>query len=199
MARYASALEELIEAFSKLPGVGRKTASRFAFYLLEAPEDEGKRLAEAILKLKERLRLCRRCFNLAEADLCPICSDPQRDHGLLCVVEAPHDLVAIEATGAYKGLYHVLHGALSPLEGVGPKDLRVRELIERVSTGGVREVIIATNPNVEGEATALYLQKVLRPFGVRLTRIAQGVPAGGHIEYADSKTLRRSLEGRREF
>lgn len=199
MAKYASALEELIDALSKLPGVGRKTASRFAFYLLEAPEEECKRLAEAILKLKERVRLCRRCFNLAEGELCPICSDPQRDHGLLCVVEAPYDLAAIEAAGVYKGLYHVLHGTLSPLEGVGPKDLRVRELIERVSTGVVREVVIATNPDVEGEATALYLQKVLKPFGVKLTRIAQGIPAGGHIEYADSKTLRSSLEGRREF
>lgn len=199
MSRYPPALEALIEAFEKFPGVGRKTASRFAFYLLRAPEEEVRGLARAIEDLRGRLRLCRRCFNLSEGELCAICSDPRRDASLLCVVEEVHDLVAFESTGAYQGLYHVLHGALAPLEGVGPGAIRVKELLVRVERERPREVIIATDPDVEGEATALYLQKALKPLGVRVTRIAQGLPAGGEIEYADPKTLARSLEGRREL
>jgi len=199
MATYPPALEALIEAFTKFPGVGRKTASRFAFHLLRAPREEVEALGKAVLRLRERVKLCRRCFNLSEGELCAICSDPRRDAGLLCVVEEVHDLVAIEATGAYRGLYHVLHGSLSPLEGIGPGEIRVKELIERVKKERPREVIVATDPDVEGEATALYLLKVLKPLGVRLTRIAQGLPAGSEIEYADPKTLSRSLEGRREL
>jgi len=199
MPRYAPALERLIEELSKLPGVGRKTATRFAFHLLRLPQEEARSLAKAIIDLREKISLCPICFNIAEGGRCPICTDPQRDHSIICVVEEPHDLLAIEGAGFYEGVYHVLHGTISPLEGRGPKDLRIDELLERVKGEGIREVIIATNPTVEGEATALYLQRLLKPLGVKLSRIAQGIPAGGDIEYADGKTLQRSLEGRREI
>ncbi|RLA97276.1 MAG: recombination protein RecR [Deltaproteobacteria bacterium] len=199
MVRYAQALEKLIEELARLPGVGRKTATRFAFHILRSSPEEARVLAEAILEVKRRISLCSICFNLAEGPICSICQDPHRDHGTICVVEEAHDLLAIEAAGFYKGVYHVLHGTISPLEGRGPKDLKIQELLKRVREGGVKEVIVATNPTVEGEATALYLQKVLKPLKVKLTRIAQGIPAGGDIEYADGKTLQRSWEGRREI
>ena len=195
----AAPLERAINELSKLPSIGKKTAQRLAFHLLKAPREEAADLAEAILELRDRVRLCRDCFNLADQEQCPICLDPKRDSGLLCVVEEPTNLIAVERTGSFHGLYHVLDGALSPLKDIGPDQLRMRELIERVQPGGFREVILATNPDVEGEATAVYLSRLLKPLGVRVTRLAQGLPAGGDLEYTDDLTLRRALEGRRDF
>ena len=194
-------IQRAIDAFAALPGIGPKSASRLTFYLLrEQAADLRHLLAEAILGLDE-VRYCRQCFNFttADAELCPICSDPQRDRRLLCVVEEPLDVVAIERTAAYHGLYHVLHGALSPIEGIGPEDLKIRELLTRVRQGGIEEVIIATNPSMEGDATAMYLHRVLAPLGVKITRLARGLPVGGDVEYADQNTLRGALAERREM
>ncbi len=199
MAHYAPSISRLIEELQTLPGVGIKTAQRLALYILKAPREEATTLAQAILDVKERVKTCNVCFNISEEDKCEICRDGSRDSMTLCVVEEPNDLWAIERTGKYKGFYHVLQGSLSPLEGKGPDDIRARELIERLRDGQFREVIIATNPNVEGEATALYLGKLLKPVGVRITRIAMGLPMGGDLEYADEVTLSRALEGRREL
>ena len=198
MAYYPEPVARLIEALQGLPGIGPKTAQRLTFFLLKRPADEVRELAESLLAVKERIVSCSTCFNVTDQDPCRICSDPARDARLLCVVEEPNDLLAMERTGEYKGLYHVLLGALSPLEGIGPDDLKVRELLLRLEGGGGGEVILATNPNVEGEATALYLAKLLRPLGVRITRIARGLPVGGDLEYADQVTLTKALEGRRE-
>jgi recombination protein RecR len=198
MATYTPAVEDLIAKLSKLPGIGKKTAARLVFHILQSSQEDAQALAHSILRLKERIGLCRVCFNIAEEDICPTCRNSQRDRSLLCVVEAPSDLMAIEATGIFKGLYHVLHGAIAPLDGVGPQELKIAELLERLKQGGVREVIIATNPTIEGDATALYLAKVIKPLRITVTRIAQGIPAGGDIEYVDIKTMSRSLEGRRE-
>jgi recombination protein RecR len=198
MSTYAPAVEDLIARLTKLPGIGKKTAARLAFYILQSSEEDAQALVRSILRAKERIGLCRICFNIAEGEVCTICRNTQRDHSLVCVVEEPSDLIAIEATGFFKGLYHVLHGAIAPLDGVGPKELKISELMERLNQGGVREVIIATNPTIEGDATALYLAKVVKPLGITVTRIAQGIPAGGDIEYVDTKTMSRSLEGRRE-
>ncbi|MFQ5839510.1 MAG: recombination mediator RecR [Candidatus Methylomirabilales bacterium] len=197
--RYTPSLTRLIGAFVRLPGIGVKTAQRLAFYLLKAPRDEVLQLAETIVELKEKIRFCRICFNIAEEETCPVCQDPGRDRGILCVVEEANDLLAVEKSGEFKGLYHVLHGSLSPLEGRGPDDLLTKELLARLQAGEVKEVIIATNPNVEGEATALYLQRLIRPLGVRVSRIAHGLPVGGDLEYADEVTVARALEGRREM
>ena len=194
-----SALATLIEELVHLPGVGPKTAQRLAFHLLKAPRETAVALAEAIVALKDRTRLCARCFNIAEADLCGVCQDPRRDSQILCVVEEVNDLLAIEKTREFRGLYHVLGGSLSPLDGRGPDQIRAKELTARLEAGGVREVILATNPNVEGEATALYLLRLLKPFAVKVTRIARGLPIGGDLEYADEVTLARALEGRREM
>jgi recombination protein RecR len=194
-----SALSALIEELVRLPGVGPKTAQRLAFHLLKAPRETAVALAEAIVALKDRTRLCARCFNVAEADLCGVCQDPRRDTQILCVVEEVNDLLAIEKTKEFRGLYHVLGGSLSPLDGRGPDQIRAKELTARLEAGGVREVILATNPNVEGEATALYLLRLLKPFAVKVTRIARGLPMGGDLEYADEVTLARALEGRREI
>ena len=200
MARYAPTLIRLIDALMRLPGVGAKTAQRLAFYLLKAPREEATALAEAIVDLKEKTRLCEVCFNVAEEARCPICQDPGRNRSVICVVEEANDLMAIERTGEFKGLYHVLQGSLSPLEGRGPDDILAKELLRRLKEGEVQEVILATNLNVEGEATALYLQRLLWPLGgVRLTRIAHGLPVGGDLEYADEVTLARALAGRREM
>ncbi len=196
--RYASPLNRLVDVLMRLPGVGAKTAQRLAFYLLKASREEAMRLAEAIVEIKEKIRLCDRCFNIAEEVECPICQDPARDGSLLCVVEEANDLLAIERTGTFKGRYHVLQGTLSPIEGRGPDQITVRELLERLKTGEVKEIILATNPNVEGEATALYLARLISPLGVRVTRIAHGLPVGGDLEYADELTLGRALDGRRE-
>lgn len=189
----------LIEELSRLPGIGPKTASRLTYYLLRAPDEQVASLAEALHDLKARTRFCSICFNITEADPCPICNDEERDAGTICVVEEPLDVLAIERTREYRGRYHVLHGAISPVEGIGPENLRIKELLERVRGQPVREVILATNPSLEGEATAMYLQRHLAPLGVRVTRLARGLPVGGDLEYADEVTLLRALEGRREM
>lgn len=199
MSNLAAPLERLINELSKLPTIGRKTAQRLAFHMLKAPEEEAEALARAIVELRRRIRFCRDCFNLAEEELCPVCSDPRRDRTLLCVVEEPTNLISIERTSAYRGLYHVLGGALSPLKDVGPEQLRLRELMERIHRERFSEVILATNPNVEGEATAVYVSRLLKPLGLQTTRLAQGLPAGGDLEFLDELTLRRALEGRREY
>ena len=179
--------------------MGEKTASRLAFHMLRAPRGEADALAHAILRVKEEIRLCSSCYNVTDVDPCRICADPKRDASVVCVVEEPPDLLAIERTREYRGRYHVLHGALSPMEGVGPEALRIRELLARLADGEAQEVILATNPNVEGEATAIYLARLLKPLGVAVSRIAHGVPMGGDLEYADEATLARALEGRRAF
>ena len=198
MSTYTPAVEDLIAKLAKLPGIGKKTAARLAFHILQCSQEDAQGLARSILQVKERIGLCHICFNIAEGEMCPICRNSQRDRSLLCVVEAPSDLMAIEATGIFKGLYHVLQGAIAPLDGIGPQELKIAELLERLKQGGVKEVIIATNPTIEGDATALYLAKVVKPLRITVTRIAQGIPAGGDIEYVDIKTMSRSLEGRRE-
>ncbi len=199
MAYYPEPVARLIEALQRLPGIGPKTAQRLTFFLLKRPADEVRELSESLVAVKSRIVYCRTCFNVTDEDPCRICADPARDARLLCVVEEPNDLLAMERTGEYRGRYHVLLGALSPLDGVGPDDLKVRELLARIEAGALVEVILATNPNVEGEATALYLAKLLRPLGVRVTRIARGLPVGGDLEYADQVTLSKALEGRREI
>jgi recombination protein RecR len=189
----------LIEEFSRLPGIGPKTASRLTFFLLRSPAEQAESLAEALRQLRERITFCSTCFNITVESPCPICQDEGRDRSLICVVEEPLDVLAIERTREYRGLYHVLHGAISPMEGIGPEDLRIRELITRLRAGPVEEVILATNPSLEGEATAMYLHRQLVPLGVRVTRLARGLPVGGDLEYADQITLARALEGRREM
>ena len=190
---------QLIEAFSRLPGVGPKTASRLTYYLLRAPDELSQTLAAALADLKSKTRYCSVCFNITEQDPCPICRDESRDTSQVVVVEEPLDVLAVERTGAYDGRYHVLHGAISPVEGIGPEDLKIRELVVRVEQGQVREVIIATNPGMEGDATAMYVQRQLAPTGVRVTRLARGLPTGGDLEYVDSVTLLRALQGRQEM
>lgn len=187
---------QLIDAFSRLPGIGPKTASRLTYYLLRAPDEMSTSLAEALTDLKTKTRYCSVCFNITEDDPCGICSDPDRDPASVVVVESPLDVLAVERTGAYDGRYHVLHGAISPMEGIGPEDLKIRELVQRVEQGDVLEVIIATNPGMEGDATAMYVQRQLVPTGVRVTRLARGLPTGGDLEYVDSVTLLRALQGR---
>ena len=192
-----STIHHLINELTKLPGIGRRTAERLAYFILKENTGLGRGIAEAILEVKEKVRFCSVCGNLAERDRCDICADPKRDGRLVCVVEEPKDVWAIERTGAYRGLYHVLMGAISPLDGIGPGDLRIRELLHRVEKDKIEEVIIATDPNVEGDATALYISKLLKPLGVPVTRIASGLPVGGDLEYADSVTLSKALAGRR--
>jgi recombination protein RecR len=194
-------IENLINAFSRLPGIGPKTASRLTFYLLRAPEEMSRDLAEALHALKTSTAYCQSCFNITVAGRseCEICASPERDESELCVVEEPLDVLALERTSGYQGRYHVLHGVLSPIEGIGPDDLRIHELLERIRKGGVREVILATNPSMEGDATAMYLQQRLQPLGVRVTRLARGLPVGGDLEYADPNTLLRALAGRQEM
>jgi recombination protein RecR len=196
---YEGPIQELIDELSRLPGIGPKSAQRLAFHLVKAPPAEARRLAGAIVQAKERMRFCRECGNLAERDLCRYCRDPGRDPTMICVVEEPKDVAAIEKAGVIKGRYHILGGAISPLDGVGPEDLRVNELLERVERDGVVEVILATNPNLEGNATAMYVAALLKPVGVRVTRLASGLPVGGDLEYADEITLGQALEGRREM
>lgn len=188
----------LIEAFAQLPGIGPKTASRLTFYLLRRPAEQAEALAAALRDLKQKIVFCTTCFNITEASPCAICRDEGRDLSIICVVEEPLDVLAIERTGEYRGLYHVLHGALSPVEGIGPDELRINELLVRLKDRPVREVLLATNPNLEGEATAMYLARLIQPSGVRVTRLARGLPVGGDLEYADAVTLSRALEGRRE-
>lgn len=192
-------LFKLVDELRKLPGVGRKTAERLAFYILKSQRHEADALVNAISELKEKVRLCSICNSITETDPCNICSDMNREKNMLCVVEEPHDVFAIEKTREFKGSYHVLMGVLSPLDGVGPSDLKIEELLNRVRENGIREVILATNPNLEGEATAMYIAKVLKPFGMKVTRIARGLPVGGDLEYADEVTLTKSIEGRQEM
>jgi recombination protein RecR len=188
----------LIEEFHRLPGIGPKTAQRLTFYLLRAPKEQVSQLAESIKDLRERITTCSICCNISEQNPCEICGDETRDHAQICVVEEPLDMVALERTRQYKGVYHVLHGAISPVEGIGPEDLRIRELLNRIRGDRVSEVLLATNPNIEGEATAMYLERLIKPLGIRLTRLARGLPVGGDLEYADEVTLTRALEGRSE-
>lgn len=199
MRYFPAALERLTEQFAKLPGIGGKTAQRLAFHLLSLPQEEAQEFAETILEAKKTVHLCPMCQNLTDQDICPICDDETRDHGLICVVADPKDVVAMERAREFHGVYHVLHGVISPLNHVGPNDIRVRELLERVGKGGVREVIMATNPDTEGEATAMYISRLLRPLEIRVTRLAYGIPVGGQLEYADEVTLLRALEGRQDI
>ena len=192
-------ISRLIEELGKLPGIGPKTAARLAYYLLRTPEAEARSLAEAIVSVKENTVLCSVCQNITDSDPCAICSNEERDHSIVCVVKEPLDILALERTARYKGTYHVLHGVLCPMDGIGPDDLKIRELLERIRAGSVEEVILATNPNLEGEATAMYIQKLLSPLGLRLTRLARGLPVGGDLEYADEVTLTHALESRQEI
>ena len=197
-APYEVPVQNLVDELGRLPGIGPKSAQRIAFYLLKAAPEDAKRLARAIVEAKDRVSWCRRCFNIAEGELCAFCRDERRESTVLCVVEEPRDIVAVERTQEFKGRYHVLLGAISPIEGIGPEQLRIKELLARIPDEGVEEVILATNPNIEGEATAMYLARLLKPLGLRVTRIASGLPVGGDLEYADEVTLGRALEGRRE-
>ena len=190
---------KLIEAFNKLPGIGPKSAQRLAYYLLRRPDGEAKTLAEAILTLKEKIRLCSVCFNITDCEPCLICQDKERDHSKICVVERPSDIPPLERTGKYKGVYHVLHGTISPAQGIGPEELKVKELLSRLQNGSVTEVILATNPNLEGETTAMYLRRMILPLNIRISRLARGLPFGSDLEYADDMTLGQALEDRREF
>lgn len=200
MQYFPPALEKLVEQFARLPGVGRKSAQRLAFYVLNLPEAEAKEFADAIVSAKEHVTCCPVCQNLTEGDgPCAICASFKRDHSLICVVADPKDVIAMERSGEYNGLYHVLHGVISPMNHVGPDDLKVSELVSRVAAGGVEEVVMATNPDTEGETTAMYLSRLLKPFDVKVTRLAYGIPVGSHLEYADDATLMRALEGRREM
>ncbi len=199
MAYYAEPIARLLEELERLPGIGPKSAQRLAYHLLKGDEETAQRLADAIVEVKHKVHFCRQCFNFASDDLCEFCADPRRDASVICVVEEPRDVVAIERTGEFHGLYHVLQGVISPMEGIGPDQLRVRELIDRLSGGAVAEVVVATNPNVEGETTALYLARLIKPLEVKVTRIASGLPVGGDLEYADEVTLGRALEARREM
>jgi recombination protein RecR len=194
--QHAQPISRLIQELAKLPGIGEKTASRLAMHILRTSKEDAEALARALLEVKEKIRFCSQCFNLTDQDPCRICQDPKRNREILCVVSSPEDLVALEKSGGFRGLYHVLHGVLSPLEGVGPKDLRLDELLSRLKGGEIKEVILATNPSVEGEATAQYLSQIIKPLGTRVTRIARGVPMGGDLQYIDEVTLSKSLENR---
>jgi recombination protein RecR len=193
------AIGRLVQEFSRLPGIGPKSAQRITFHLLRSPEEKAKALAEALISLKQRVNLCSICCNVTESDPCPICRNAQRDTSLVCIVEQPQDILALEHTGAYKGLYHVLHGAISPTEGIGADNIRIKELLARFQNNTVKEAILATNTNMEGEQTALYLSRVIAPLGIKVTRLARGLPFGTELEYADDVTLTRALEGRQEF
>ena len=200
---FAGPIQDLIDELARLPGIGPKSAQRVAFHLLKVPANDVRRLADALVEAKEKVRLCRICFNLSDGDLCGYCADPRRDGSIICVVQEPPDVIALEKTREFRGLYHVLQGSISPIEGIGPEDLRVAELLERIRGTGaseetrVQEIILATNPNIEGEATAMYLARLLTPIGLRVTRLASGLPVGGDLEYADEVTLGRAIEGRR--
>lgn len=198
MSAYAAPVQDLIDELGRLPGIGPKSAQRIAFHLLKLPKEDAVRLAHAILEAKDRVAFCHRCFNVSESQECSFCTDPRRDPTIVCVVEEPRDIVAVERTGEYHGRYHVLQGAISPMDGVGPDQLKVKELLARIEPEGVAEVILCTNPNIEGETTAMYLSRLLQPLGIRVTRIASGLPVGGDLEYADELTLGRALEGRRD-
>lgn len=199
MSYYSPSIEKLIESFEKLPSIGHKTAARLAFYILNSSNEDTNEFVNSILEAKKNLKYCSLCFNISDTDPCPICGNIKRDHSLICVIEDVKDVVAMEKTHEFKGVYHVLHGSLSPMNGIGPDDIRIKELLTRLMDGQVKEVILATNPRVEGEATAIYLSKLIKPLGIKATRIAHGIPVGGDLEYTDEITLTRALEGRREI
>lgn len=199
MSMYSPSIEKLIESFEKLPSIGHKTATSLAFHMLNLNEESTKEFINSIIEAKKNLRYCSKCFNITETDPCPICSSPKRDQSTICVVEDVKDVVAMEKTHEFKGVYHVLHGSISPMNGIGPEDIKIKELLERLRDTDVKEIIIATNPRVEGEATAIYLSKLIKPIGIKVTRIAHGIPVGGDLEYTDEVTLSKALEGRREL
>ncbi len=199
MRVFPAAVEKLVEQFEKLPGIGHKSAQRLAFHVLSLPESDAEAFSQAILEARRSVFCCQVCQNLTDTPVCAVCDDPQRDHSTICVVADPRDVIALERAREYRGVYHVLHGVISPMSGVGPDEIRIKELLARLEDGSVKEVIMATNPDTEGEATAMYLSRLLRPFGVRVTRLAYGIPVGGHLEFADEVTLMRALEGRREL
>jgi recombination protein RecR len=199
MADFAEPLARLIQEVKRLPGIGQKSAQRIAFYILRSSREDAERLAQALLDVKDKLGICPVCNNISDGDLCPYCRDPHRDQSSICVVEEPHNILPIETTRTFEGLYHVLHGSISPLRGMGPEQLKIKNLIERIEGGQVKEVILATNPTVEGEATAAYLGRLLKPLGLKVTRIAMGIPVGSDIEFADEVTMSKSLENRREL
>ena len=199
MSYYSPSIEKLIENFEKLPSIGNKTAARLAFYILDRPDQEVQEFVDAIINDKKNLKYCSKCFNISDTDPCEICSNPRRDESVICVVEDVKDIVAMERTHEFNGLYHVLHGSISPMNGVGPDDIKIKELLSRLMDGTVKELILATNPRVEGEATAMYISKLVKPMGIKVTRIAHGIPVGGDLEYTDEVTLSKALEGRREL
>ncbi len=199
MSYYAPSIEKLIESFERLPSIGHKTAARLAFYMLDLGEQETNEFINSIINAKKNLKYCSKCFNISDTDPCPICSSPKRDSSIICVVEDVRDIVAMERTHEFKGVYHVLHGSISPMNGIGPDDIKLKELISRLSDNTVKELILATNPRVEGEATAMYISKLVKPMGIKVTRIAHGIPVGGDLEYTDEVTLSKALEGRREM
>ena len=199
MSYHSPSIEKLIESFEKLPSIGHKTAVRLAFHMLDLNDDDTKEFIESIVNAKKNLKFCSKCFNISDTDPCPICASPKRDSTEICVVEDVRDIMAMERTHEFKGVYHVLHGTISPMNGIGPEDIKIKELLERIGNNNIKEVIIATNPRVEGEATAIYLSKLIKPMGIKVTRIAHGIPVGGDLEYTDEVTLMKALEGRREL
>ena len=199
MSAYSPSIEKLIEIFEKLPSIGHKTAIRLAYHMLDMSDDEIKEFTSSITDAKQKLKYCSICFNISDTDPCPICSDTKRDQSTICVVEDVRDIMAMERTHEYKGVYHVLHGTISPMNGIGPEDIKIKELLNRIANNDIKEIIIATNPRVEGEATAIYLSKIIKPLGIKVTRIAHGIPVGGDLEYTDEVTLSKALEGRREL
>jgi recombination protein RecR len=199
MPDFAAPLQRLIDEFRRLPGVGQKSAQRLAFHVLRTSRDNAARLAAALLDVKDNLGICVECNNISDAELCPYCRDPARDRSQICVIEEPHNILPVETTRTFEGLYHVLHGSISPLRGIGPEQLKIKGLLDRIAGGGVKEIILATNPTVEGEATAVYLSRLLKPLGVKVTRIAMGIPVGSDLEFADEVTMSKSLENRREM
>lgn len=199
MSLYSPSIEKLIEGFEKLPSIGHKTATRLAFYMLNCSEEETNEFVSSIINAKKNLKYCSKCFNISDTDPCIICGNPKRDEEVICVVEDVKDIIAMERTHEYKGVYHVLHGSISPMNGIGPEDIKIKELLARLQDGKVKEIILATNPRVEGEATAMYLSKLIKPLGIKVTRIARGIPIGGDLEYTDEITLTQALEGRREL
>ena len=199
MSMYSPSIEKLIQSFEKLPSIGNKTAARLAFYMLNASEEETNEFVSSIINAKKNLKYCSKCYNISDTDPCPICGNPKRDPSVICVVEDVRDIIAMEKTHEFKGVYHVLHGSISPMNGIGPDDIKIKELLARLMDGTVKEVILATNPRVEGEATAMYLSKLIKPLGIKVTRIAHGIPVGGDLAYTDEITLTKALEGRREL
>ena len=199
MSYYSPSIEKLIESFEKLPSIGHKTAIRLAFHMLDLDQEKTEEFINSILEAKKNLKYCSKCFNISDTDPCPICSSPKRDSSIICVVEDVRDVIAMERTHEFKGVYHVLHGSISPMNGIGPDDIKIKELLTRIAENDVKEIILATNPRVEGEATAIYLSKIIKPLGVKVTRNAQGIPVGGDLEYTDEVTLSQALEGRREL